>query len=355
MPARKKVSGRGRWRQVARCVFYGHGSTIVRSCRRAERRCRLPALAVVAASRLGASAAVGAAGRLAARRACVVPAFRRQHVHRSRVGRRDARIPAHLRPRLRISTRVSGRAPRRAAGFRAMILTAKHHGVSAVWPTPHDEALGCVGVHGGQGRATWCASLWRRARAESLLSRGCTCRPGIATIPVLWRFPSDTTTSTSTSFVSCSPTTARFTRSGSMVRTAKAPSGATGRQLAAVSAMVAGRSPPRRSSGCRPRRALVRQRERGRRAIRTGRPWIPAVVPVPGMPPAVVSRRRCNVGIRTARCGGPRKSTFDRPGWFYHPAEDARVRTVDSPVELYPRPSAGTRSCCSTSRRHATD
>jgi len=63
----------------------------------------------------------------------------------------------------------------------------------------------------------------------------------------------------------------------------------------------------------------------------------PAVVPVPGMPGKHI--------IDALQHGDPKGSvwrpaecdTSIRPGWFYHPAEDARVRTADRLVDLYLR------------------
>lgn len=61
----------------------------------------------------------------------------------------------------------------------------------------------------------------------------------------------------------------------------------------------------------------------------------PSVVPVPGMSGDAV--------MKMLQDGDPRGSVWRpgetdvsiRPGWFYHPAEDARVKTVDQLVELY--------------------
>jgi alpha-L-fucosidase len=63
----------------------------------------------------------------------------------------------------------------------------------------------------------------------------------------------------------------------------------------------------------------------------------PAVVPVPGIPGKHI--------IEALQHGDPNGSvwrpaecdTSIRPGWFYHPAEDARVRTADRLVDLYLR------------------
>ncbi|HEX6316909.1 MAG TPA: alpha-L-fucosidase [Gemmatimonadaceae bacterium] len=61
----------------------------------------------------------------------------------------------------------------------------------------------------------------------------------------------------------------------------------------------------------------------------------PAVVPVPGMSGDAV--------MKMLQDGDPRGTVWRpgetdvsiRPGWFYHPAEDARVKSIDQLVELY--------------------
>jgi alpha-L-fucosidase len=63
----------------------------------------------------------------------------------------------------------------------------------------------------------------------------------------------------------------------------------------------------------------------------------PAVVPVPGMPgkhiiDALQHGDPNGSNWRPAEC-----DTSIRPGWFYHPAEDSRVRSADRLVDLYLR------------------
>ena len=69
----------------------------------------------------------------------------------------------------------------------------------------------------------------------------------------------------------------------------------------------------------------------------------------PGRHGLAAARRSDGTVWRPAEC-----DVSIRPGWFHHPAEDARVRTVDALVNLYFRRSAATRSCCSTCRRRRT-
>ena len=61
----------------------------------------------------------------------------------------------------------------------------------------------------------------------------------------------------------------------------------------------------------------------------------PRIVPVPGMSGDEVMRSLTQ-GDRTGIVWRPGETdTSIRPGWFYHPAEDGRVRSVDELVEIY--------------------
>jgi alpha-L-fucosidase len=61
----------------------------------------------------------------------------------------------------------------------------------------------------------------------------------------------------------------------------------------------------------------------------------PSIVPVPGLSGAEVMRS-LQEGDRTGTVWRPGETDVSiRPGWFYHPAEDARVRSVDNLVQLY--------------------
>jgi alpha-L-fucosidase len=61
----------------------------------------------------------------------------------------------------------------------------------------------------------------------------------------------------------------------------------------------------------------------------------PAVVPVPGMGGAAVTRMLQN-GDPNGTTWRPGESDVSiRPGWFYHPRDDNRVKTVDQLVNLY--------------------
>jgi alpha-L-fucosidase len=61
----------------------------------------------------------------------------------------------------------------------------------------------------------------------------------------------------------------------------------------------------------------------------------PSVVPVPGMSGDAVMKMLQD-GDPNGTVWRPGETDVSiRPGWFYHPAEDARVKTVDQLVELY--------------------
>jgi alpha-L-fucosidase len=61
----------------------------------------------------------------------------------------------------------------------------------------------------------------------------------------------------------------------------------------------------------------------------------PTIVPVPGLSGDEVIRS-LQQGDRTGTVWRPGETDVSiRPGWFYHPAEDARVRSVDNLVELF--------------------
>jgi alpha-L-fucosidase len=61
----------------------------------------------------------------------------------------------------------------------------------------------------------------------------------------------------------------------------------------------------------------------------------PGIVPVPGLSGAEVMRSLTQ-GDRDGTVWRPGETDVSiRPGWFYHPAEDARVKTVDQLVGLY--------------------
>ena len=87
----------------------------------------------------------------------------------------------------------------------------------------------------------------------------------------------------------------------------------------------------------RSRRALDAATSAASPAIRTGRRSIPTSCRIPGASGAGDHRRRCSTAIRTGTVWRPGEKSTSRsgPGWFYHPAEDARVRTVDNLVDLY--------------------
>jgi alpha-L-fucosidase len=61
----------------------------------------------------------------------------------------------------------------------------------------------------------------------------------------------------------------------------------------------------------------------------------PSIVPVPGLSGAEVMRSLTQ-GDRDGTVWRPGETDVSiRPGWFYHPAEDARVKSIDQLVGLY--------------------
>ena len=210
-------------------------------------------------------------------------------------------------------------------------------------------------VRGATARATSCASSSTRAapRASSAAS---TSRRGIATSRRTATRRA-TTISTASSSPSCSRATAPSPRSGSTARTAKGrtarsrcttgrASGALVRRLQPDAVMFSDAGPDVRWIG----------NERGIAGDPNWSTVDPSVVPYPGASGARHHRRRCSTATRTARVWRPGETDVSiRPGWFHHPAEDARVRSVDDSGDISTsRRSAGTRSCCSTCRRRAT-
>ena len=125
--------------------------------------------------------------------------------------------------------------------------------------------------------------------------------------------------------------------------------------LRLAAGLGAGAAAAARSRSCSPTRART-SAGAGTSGVAGDPNWStvdPAVVAYPGASgPGVTAALQH--GIRDGTVWRPAEAdTSIRPGWFHHPAEDERVRTVEQLVTCTSSPSVATRSCCSTCRRRA--
>ena len=243
-------------------------------------------------------------------------------------GRED---PAIFAPS-RLDARQWARSAR-AAGFRAMILTAKHHDGFCLWPsrtTTHSVAKSPW--RGGQGDLV--REFVDACRAEELRA-GCTSRPGIATAR-------STATRRATTICYCEQLTELLTRYGPLAEVwfdganGEGPNGKRQvydwprvwglvRRLQPEAVMFSDAGPDVRWCG----------NENGVAGEPNWSPVDPNVVTFPGATgPGVTSALQH--GDPNGTVWRPAEAdTSIRPGWFYHPAEDTRVRSVDRLVDLY--------------------
>jgi alpha-L-fucosidase len=221
----------------------------------------------------------------------------------------------------------------RSAGFRAMILTAKHHDGFCLWPTPtttHSVARSPW----RDGRGDLVREFVDACRAENL-------RAGLYLSP--WDRNNPTYgDSPRYNDLYCDQLTELLTRYGDIAEVwfdganGEGPNGkrqeydwprvwSLVRKLQPNAVMFSDAGPDVRWCG----------NERGYAGDPNWSTVDPAVVPYPGVSGARV--------IDALQHGDPagtvwrpaEADTSIRPGWFYHPAEDARVRTPDSLLDLY--------------------
>src|ERR1041385_3741622 len=221
----------------------------------------------------------------------------------------------------------------RAAGFRAMILTAKHHDGFCLWPT-RTPAHWVAQSPGRGGRGDVVREFVDACRAEGL-------KPGLYLSP--WdRHASAYGDSPRYNDLYAAQLTQLLTGYGPIHEVwfdganGEGPNGRRQeydwprvfglvRRLQPGAVMFSDAGPDVRWIG----------NERGAAGETNWSTMDPRAVPYPGAPGDAV--------LRALQAGDPggtvwrpgETDTSIRPGWFYHPAEDGKVRTADELVELY--------------------
>lgn len=221
----------------------------------------------------------------------------------------------------------------RAAGFRALILTAKHHDGFCLWPTKTtDHSVARSPFRGGAGDVV--REFVDACRAEGL-------KAGLYLSPWDRNHPAYGD-SQRYNDVYCAQLTELLTRYGSIHEVwfdganGEGPNGKRQvydwprvwglvRKLQPKAVMFSDAGPDVRWIG----------NENGSAGETNWATVDPAVVPVPGVGGDAV--------MRMLQSGDPNGSVWRpgetdvsiRPGWFHHAAEDAKVRTVDNLVSLY--------------------
>jgi alpha-L-fucosidase len=221
----------------------------------------------------------------------------------------------------------------RAGGFRAMILTAKHHDGFCLWPTATtDHSVAHSVWRGGQGDVV---------REFTDACRGAGLRAGLYLSP--WdRHEPSYGDSPRYNDLYCDQLTELLTRYGPIDEVwfdganGEGPNGrrqqydwsrfwALVRRLQPNAVIFSDAGPDVRWIG----------NERGMAGDPNWSPVDPAVVPYPGASgPAVTAMLQHGDPAGTVWRPGETDVSI-RPGWFNHPAEDARVKTVDELVSLY--------------------
>jgi alpha-L-fucosidase len=221
----------------------------------------------------------------------------------------------------------------RAAGFRAMILTAKHHDGFCLWPTrTTTHSVASSPWRNGQGDVV--REFVDACRAESL-------RPGLYLSPWDRNSPVYGDSPRYNDFY-CDQLTELLTQYGDIAEVwfdganGEGPNGrkqtydwprvwATVRRLQPDAVMFSDAGPDIRWIG----------NERGVAGDTNWSTVDPDVVPYPGASGAAVTRM-LQQGDPNGSVWRPGETDVSiRPGWFHHAAEDARVKSADDLVGLY--------------------
>lgn len=221
----------------------------------------------------------------------------------------------------------------RDAGFRAMILTAKHHDGFCLWPTA-TTTHSVASSPWRDGRGDVVREFVDACRAEGL-------RPGLYLSPWDRNSPAYGDSSRYNDLY-CDQLTELLTRYGKIAEVwfdganGEGPNGkrqtydwprfwALVRRLQPGAVMFSDAGPDVRWCG----------NERGVAGDPNWSTVDPGAVPYPGASgPDVASELQH--GDPAGTVWRPAEADVSiRPGWFYHPAEDGRVRSVDSLMELY--------------------
>jgi alpha-L-fucosidase len=221
----------------------------------------------------------------------------------------------------------------RAGGCRAMILTAKHHDGFCLWPTATTRhSVASSPWRGGDGDLV--REFVEACRAEGL-GAGLYCSPWDRNSPAYGDSPRYND-------LYCDQLTELLTRYGPIGEVwfdganGEGPNGRRQeydwprffglvRQLQPEAVMFSDAGPDVRWCG----------NERGEAGDPNWSTVDPAVVPFPGASGDEVTAMLLHGDTAGAVWRPAEADVSIRPGWFYHPAEDARVRTVDDLVALH--------------------
>ena len=221
----------------------------------------------------------------------------------------------------------------RDAGFKAMVLTAKHHDGFCLWPTKTTRhSVASSPFRGGKGDVV--REFVEACRFENL-KVGLYCSPWDRNSPVYGD-------SARYNDLFCDQLTELLTQYGPVHEVwfdganGEGPNGRKQvydfprfwshvRKLQPEAVMFSDAGPDIRWIG----------NERGVAGDTNWSTQDPAVVPVPGMSGDAVMKMLQD-GDPNGTVWRPGETDVSiRPGWFYHPAEDARVKSVEDLVEIY--------------------